>query len=190
MKLYTRTGDDGHTGLFGGQRVEKDALRVEAYGTVDELNAALGLVRSAAADHPEINEPVLQIQSRLFDLGSDLACPRPPQAGGDMLEGQRIAEHDIEELERLIDRVSEPVPPMESFILPGGTELSARLHHARTVCRRAERLCVRLSRNEDIGEPVRVFLNRLSDLLFAMARRANHLEGVDDVPWVSRRKRG
>lgn len=185
MKLYTRTGDDGHTGLFGGQRVEKDALRVEAYGTVDELNAALGLAL-AASPHRELANVLTRLQSRLFDLGSDLACPRPAQEAGDILEGKRIDEDDISGLEGDIDAVSESLTPMQHFILPGGTELSARLHHARTVCRRAERLCFRLSRNEFIGDHVTVFLNRLSDLLFAMARRANQLEGVEDVPWIGR----
>jgi cob(I)alamin adenosyltransferase len=186
MKLYTRTGDDGHTGLFGGQRVEKDALRVEAYGTVDELNATLGLAL-AAAPHPELGDLLTRLQSRLFDLGSDLACPRPAQEAGDILEGKRINDNDITGLERDIDAVSEALPPMRHFILPGGTELSARLHHARTVCRRAERLCFRLSRNEYVGDHVTVFLNRLSDLLFAMARRANQLNGVEDVPWIGRK---
>lgn len=186
MKLYTRTGDHGHTGLFGGQRVEKDALRVEAYGTVDELNATLGLAL-AAAPQGELPDTLTRLQSRLFDLGSDLACPRPAQEGGDILEGKRISDNDITGLERDIDAVSEALPPMQHFILPGGTELSARLHHARTVCRRAERLCVHLSRNEYIGDHVAVFLNRLSDLLFAMARRANQLEGIEDVPWIGRR---
>lgn len=186
MKLYTRTGDDGHTGLFGGQRVEKDALRVEAYGTVDELNATLGLAL-AAAPQGELADTLTRLQSRLFDLGSDLACPRPAQYGGDILEGKRISDHDITGLESDIDAVSEALQPMRHFILPGGTELSARLHYARTVCRRAERLCTRLSRNEYVGDHVTVFLNRLSDLLFAMARRANQLNGVDDVPWIGRR---
>lgn len=185
MKLYTRTGDDGHTGLFGGQRVEKDARRVEVYGTVDELNATLGLAR-AACEHDELGVILINLQSRLFDLGSDLACPRPPTEAGDMLAGRRIADRDIDGLEAHIDDVSQRVEAMTSFVLPAGTELSARLHHARTVCRRAERLCVHLSRHEDIGRHPAIFLNRLSDLLFVMARRANAIEGVGDVPWVGR----
>jgi len=187
MKLYTGTGDDGHTGLFGGQRVEKDALRVEAYGTIDELNATLGLVASVC-DHDRIGGPLSRLQSRLFDLGSDLACPRPGDPAGDMLAGHRISPDDCRELESWIDDASGDVPEMKSFVLPAGTELAARLHHARTVCRRAERQCITLARNEDIGQDVLIFLNRLSDLLFAWARLANHLDGIEDIPWVSRRQ--
>jgi len=180
MKLYTKTGDDGTTSLFGGQRVDKDHLRVEAYGTVDELNSIVGVAR-AACDFDDLNEILTSIQNRLFELGADLATPGE---GDDLVP--RIGETQITELEQWIDRCSEATPELKSFVLPGGAELAARLHQARTVSRRAERVCLKLHREESIGQPVMVYLNRLSDLLFAMARRANHLTGVADVPWVKR----
>jgi cob(I)alamin adenosyltransferase len=189
MKLYTRRGDAGLTDLYGGQRVGKDHLRVEAYGTVDELNSLIGLAL-ATGGPPEILEPLASIQSRLFEIGADLATPhgevdkdgRETGRGGSV---PRVGASQVEELECWIDAVCEPVPAMQHFILPGGTELAARLHVARTVCRRAERSGVALTHHEPIGEHVIVYLNRLSDLLFAMARRANQLAGVEDVPWLA-----
>lgn len=190
MKLYTKTGDDGTTGLFGGQRVSKDHPRVEAYGTVDELNAAIGLA-AAACDlrrslHARLLEIFAQLQSRLFDIGADLATPE-----GDKHEKkiQRIGEHHVEEAERWIDEIDDGNSPMKSFVMPGGTELASRLHVARTVCRRAERLMVGLSHAEPISAAAIVYVNRVSDLLFAMARRVNKDAGVADVPWVPARKR-
>lgn len=197
MKLYTRTGDEGRTSLFGGQRVDKDALRVDAYGTVDELNSVLGLaasgcirregeqrvpVQGLAATHGQLT----QIQSRLFEIGADLATPTtdPPLDDADRFV-PRIEQRQIDELERWIDTTCEQLPEMKSFILPGGTELAARLHVARTVCRRAERLVVALQKVETVSEEVVRYLNRLSDLLFAMARLANHAADVEDVPWVN-----
>ncbi len=189
MKLYTKRGDDGGTDLFGGQRVAKDDLRVEAYGTVDELNSTLGLA-ATACDQTELTAIFTTLQNRLFDLGADLATPTVADdaAGGGAgaaaaRKVRRIDQTHIDELERLIDRTCEPLPAMRYFVLPGGTELAARLHVARTVCRRAERLCVRLGRSEPVGTQTIIFLNRLSDLLFAMARRANQLAGVEDVAW-------
>lgn len=179
-KLYTRTGDDGSTGLFGGDRVAKDDPRVEAYGTVDELNSVVGLAR-CACEGDELAAILDAIQPRLFDLGADLCTPSDsPHADKIARFGQR----HIDELEQFIDATCASLPPMKHFVLPGGSELAARLHIARTVCRRAERLVITLERAEPShGFNVR-YLNRLSDLLFAMARRANQLAGVDDVPWT------
>ncbi len=179
MKLYTRNGDDGETGLFGGTRVSKDAVRVEAYGTIDELNSALGLAGSAC-EFDELSNIITTIQPRLFDLGADLCTPCTSPAAANI---GRIGEKHHQELERLIDSVCEPLEPMKHFILPGGCELAARLHLARTICRRAERSIVTLAKYEPIGEAVIPYVNRLSDLLFAMTRRANQLAGVADVPW-------
>lgn len=190
MKLYTRRGDDGGTELFGGQRVPKDSLRVEAYGTVDELNSALGMALSGCR-WPELTAILTTLQHRLFELGADLASP--PKAGtaekaeGKPGSGPRIGAEQVAEAEGMIDGACAPLEPMRNFILPGGSELAARLHVARTVCRRAERLCVALARAEPLDGQVVIYLNRVSDLLFALARRANQLEGVADVPWNPRK---
>lgn len=178
MKIYTRTGDRGDTSLFGGQRVPKDALRIEAYGTVDELNSVLGIVR-ADNKEPEIDGILDDIQRELFDLGADLATPR--SANTKLVK--RIQPRDAQRLEKLIDRLDAQLKPLKTFILPGGSPVASRLHFARTVCRRAERAVVRLSRNEDIGEDVTVYLNRLSDLLFVLARYANLRAGVPETTW-------
>ena len=186
MKLYTRRGDDGSTDLFGGQRIPKDALRVEAYGCVDELNALLGLAAAACRFEP-VSAVLRRLQAELFDLGADLATVAPPEDGAPKAPDiARIGPAHAQQLEPLIDDACAPLPPMRNFILPGGSELAARLHVARTVCRRTERLCVSLARQEPIGPDVVAYLNRLSDLLFALARRANQLEGVEDVPWHPR----
>jgi len=177
MKLYTRTGDHGQTSLHGGTRVEKDCLRVEAYGTVDEMNSWIGWTRAECTYDP-LSTILDQIQRELFELGADLACGHqtdPPEP--------RMGDHHITNLERHIDNLSGELPPMKHFILPGGSPLASKLHIARTVCRRAERLCVRLARDEAVDPRAIIYLNRLSDLLFAMARRANQLAGVEDVPW-------
>jgi cob(I)alamin adenosyltransferase len=186
MKLYTRSGDDGTTGLFGGQRVAKDHPRIEAYGTVDELNATLGV---AAASPAEGIDPALgsrlksmlqQIQSRLFDIGADLATPQHSRHEAKV---RRIAAPDVAEIERWIDEIDGGNDEIRVFVLPGGTELAARLHVARTVCRRAERAMIALSHDEQVTPDAIVYINRLSDLLFAMARRANKAAGVPDVAW-------
>ncbi len=174
MKLYTRTGDDGQTSLHGGTRVEKDCLRVETYGTVDELNSWIGWTRTDCS-HPPLSTILEQIQCELFEMGAELAAADHAES--------RIDDRHIVALERHIDDVCRELPPMKHFILPGGSVLAARLHVARTVCRRAERLCVRLAREQTVNPRTIIYLNRLSDLLFAMARRANQLAGVDDVPW-------
>jgi cob(I)alamin adenosyltransferase len=177
MSIYTKTGDKGDTTLFGGQRVPKDALRIEAYGTVDELNSVLGIVRSDNADS-EIDNIVAQIQNQLFDLGADLATPRSIEK-----RIKRIEPKDAHPLEKIIDTLEGDLRPLKSFILPGGSPVAARLHFARTVCRRAERAVVRLSRNEDIGEGITVYLNRLSDLLFVLARYANYRAKAPEIKW-------
>lgn len=185
MKLYTRSGDDGTTGLFGGGRVSKDHPRIEAYGTVDELNACIGLVCSACDRAKPFDARMLEImghiQSRLFDIGADLATPEDSKASAKIL---RIDERFVSEIESWIDEVDGKNQPIRAFVMPGGTELAARLHLARTVCRRAERLMVRLGHTEPVSDGAIHWVNRLSDLLFALARQANHSAGVSDVPWV------
>ncbi len=181
-RIYTKTGDDGTTGLFGGNRVAKDSLRIEAYGTVDELNAILGVALAANVPEELIDE-LTDVSSTLFTLGADLATPLDPPPSFAI---PRITGEHIMELERRIDRHDEALEPLKVFILPGGTPAAAALHQARTVCRRAERAAVALARTEDVGPHVVTYLNRLSDYLFTVARRANTLAGVADVPWSSR----
>ncbi len=179
MKIYTKTGDKGSTALFGGRRVAKDDLRIEAYGTVDELNSFIGLAVAQAPDSP-LSSPLRDIAAHLFTLGADLATPLSPPPRYAI---PRIDDSQINWLESMIDDYEESLPPLKSFIVPGGTALAAALHLARTVCRRAERRTVALAASEDIGSaPVR-FLNRLSDYLFVAARYANFLAGEDDIPW-------
>jgi cob(I)alamin adenosyltransferase len=180
MKIYTKTGDKGDTSLIGGQRVPKDALRIETYGTVDELNAALGIVLADNANE-RITDILTNIQNRLFDLSADLATPR--SSGSKSIK--RIEAKDAHSLEETIDSLESHLKPLKSFILPGGSPIAARIHFARTVCRRTERAVVRLSRNEDIGESITIYLNRLSDLLFVLARYANHVAGVQEIKWKS-----
>jgi cob(I)alamin adenosyltransferase len=178
MSIYTKTGDKGDTSLFGGQRVPKDALRIEAYGTIDELNSVLGMIRSENSN-AEIDRMLGEIQNSLFVLGADLATPRAFQKKSI----RRIEAKDSLPLEKLIDKLDGQLKLLSSFILPGGLPVAAKLHFARTVCRRTERVVVRLSRNEDIGEDINVYLNRLSDLLFILARYANHVANVSETKW-------
>jgi len=180
MRIYTKTGDKGDTSLFGGQRVPKDALRIEAYGTVDELNSVLGVVLADKASEP-IADILTQVQNQLFELGADLATPR--SANSKTI--RRFEERDAHSLEKFIDSLESNLKPLKSFILPGGSPVAARIHFARPVCRRAERAVVRLSRNEDIGDGITVYLNRLSDLLFVLARYANHVASVPEIKWKS-----
>jgi cob(I)alamin adenosyltransferase len=179
MKIYTKTGDAGETSLFGGQRVPKDALRIDAYGTVDELNSLLGAVRSMKP-HPEIDAILQRLQDDLFVLGADLATPAGKSSG----KNPRIESAHSENLEKIIDSLESHLQPLTRFILPGGSPVGAFLQVARTVCRRAERLVVRLSREEKISSPPLVYLNRLSDLLFVLSRYANDLDGVKETTWV------
>jgi cob(I)alamin adenosyltransferase len=183
MKIYTRTGDQGMTGLWGGLRVRKDALRVDVYGTVDECNAAIGTARAAAADR-ELDDTLAHLQNLLFVLGADLATP------GEATNIPRVNADDIAALEQLIDRHEVELTPLRQFILPGGTMAAAQLHLARTICRRAERLAVALDASEPLGPAVVIVLNRLSDLLFVLARVANARAGSADVPWQNPRVSG
>jgi cob(I)alamin adenosyltransferase len=182
MKIYTRTGDAGETGLFGGGRVPKDALRVEAYGEVDELNALLGWVRTLTRDD-ELNRRLGVLQADLFALGAHLATP-PARERRRRPELPPLPDGRPGEMEQWIDDADVQLPPLRHFVLPGGTPDAAALHVARTVCRRAERRVVALARAEDVEPSILVYLNRLSDLLFALARLANHRAGVPDTPWA------
>lgn len=179
MKIYTRTGDQGETGLFGGPRVFKDDPRIDAYGTIDELNAAIGVVR--ATPLPSALDAVLEsIQNDLFTLGAQLATPDPEAKGVPMLREANVAA-----LETTIDDFESKLRPLTSFILPGGTPAAAALHVARGVCRRAERLIVSFvhSNPRAVSPPALAYVNRLSDLLFVLARVANAVAGRGDVPW-------
>jgi cob(I)alamin adenosyltransferase len=178
MKIYTRTGDTGETSLFGGARVRKDDARIEAYGTVDELNSFIGVAR-ASWPSSSLDGQFHAIQSDLFDIGAHLASP-----GTSRFAGPDAAR--IEALEQAIDAMEAELAPLKTFILPGGTLAAANLHVARTVCRRAERLVVALHDDDDAMKASITYLNRLSDFLFVAARFANYHQGVADVPWVRR----
>jgi len=183
VRIYTKTGDAGDTGLFGGGRVPKDHPRVEAYGDVDELNAMLGLARSIEM-MPRIDEVLAPVQRDLFSLGALLATPQPDKVK-QQLEKARIDDQRIAQLERAIDEGEAELEPLQAFILPGGTPKSAALHVARTVCRRAERRVIALAHDPSVHVPpiVIVYLNRLSDLLFVLARVANRRAGAAEVTW-------
>ncbi|MBM4192874.1 MAG: cob(I)yrinic acid a,c-diamide adenosyltransferase [Gemmatimonadetes bacterium] len=180
-KIYTKTGDDGRTALFGGDRVSKDDLRVAAYGDVDELNASLGVVR-AVEMMPRIDEVLAPIQRDLFAIGALLATPHPEEHRK-QLEKARLTDRRIAQLEQAIDDGEDELQPLKAFIMPGGTPKAASLHVARTVCRRAERAVVRLRQEADVPAIVIVYLNRLSDLLFVLARVANRRAGASEVTW-------
>ena len=178
MKIYTKTGDSGTTGLFGGGRVKKHSPRITAYGDVDEVNSVIGIAM-AHSNHDVIRNSLLEVQSTLFTLGAQLASPN-----GDA-SGEVVTASHVDGLERQIDVMSETLSPLKNFILPGGGEVSADLHLARTICRRAERQVVALSEmeGETVDAWVLIYLNRLSDFLFTLARLANQVDGVEDVPW-------
>jgi len=178
MKIYTKTGDDGTTGRFGGCRVNKNHPIVETYGTVDELNSILGVVQSLNP-HAFIREKLQRIQNELFEIGADLSFP----AGEKSEHVKRITPQYTQRLEPEIDEMTGTIPPLKEFILPGGTQVSAVLHHARTVCRRAERSCMAAQESEAVNPEIIKYLNRLSDWLFCLARFANHMDKVQDVVW-------
>lgn len=179
MKIYTKKGDDGTTGLFNGERVRKSELRVKTYGTVDELNSIVGLALSFDSP-PEIRHDLDVITNMLFTVGSDLATPYKPEP---KFEVERLKPEQEKWLEKTMDTYENNLKPLKNFILPGGTHCAAFLHNARTVCRRAERLIVELAEKEEVNEGVIVFMNRLSDYFFMAARYANHLAGVEDRIW-------
>ncbi len=180
-KIYTKTGDDGRTGLFGGGRVEKDHARVEAYGDVDELNAVIGAAR-AVEMMPRVDEILAPVQRDLFAIGALLATPHP-EKHREQLEKARLSDKRIAQLEQAIDDGEEELEPLKAFIMPGGTPKASALHVARTVCRRAERSIIRLQRTDEVPQIVIVYLNRLSDLLFVLARVANRRAGAGEVTW-------
>lgn len=181
MKIYTRHGDSGETGLFGGGRVPKDHPRVAAYGDVDELSSCLGVARATAP--AELFDALLEsVQRDLFAIGGQLATPDPEKVATALAKAE-LSEARVEAFERLMDEADEELPPLRAFVLPAGTPKAAALHLARTVCRRAERSVVRLSRESRVPPLFVVYLNRLSDLLFTLARLANHRAGAGDVTW-------
>ena len=181
MKIYTRTGDEGETGLFGGGRVPKDHPRVAAYGDVDELNSAVGLAR--ATPPAELFDPLLQgVQRDLFSIAAHLATPDPEKVAK-ALEKAELSEARVAEFEQVMDAADQELPPLRAFVLPAGTPKAAALHLARTVCRRAERSVVQLGRETVVPGLFVVYLNRLSDLLFTLARLANRRDGREDETW-------
>lgn len=178
MKIYTRTGDDGTTALFGGTRLRKDAVRIEAYGSVDELNSVLGLARATSRD-ARITAMIARVQNELFTLGSDLATPLDEAK----VQVPRITDTHVAWLEAAIDELEGTLAPITYFILPGGSETAARLHLARTVCRRAERITVHLASMDAITPADVRYLNRLSDFLFVLARAANAADDTAEIRW-------
>lgn len=177
-KIYTRTGDDGTTGLGDGSRTQKDSLRVEAYGTVDELNSAVGVL-IAQLDDDAIQSVLIDVQHDLFDLGGELCIPST----------ELIGDRHTQRVERDLDRFNADLPPLKDFILPGGSPAAAQAHQARTICRRAERRVIALARHEEVNEPAIRYLNRLSDLLFVLARTIARASGVGETLWEHDRDR-
>ena len=177
MKIYTKTGDKGETSLFGGQRVWKDDLRIESYGTVDELNSLIGLALTETV-YEEIQEVLKRIQNKLFTVGADLATPEDKK-----IHIKRVDQSFIDESEKDIDYFSSKVPELREFVLPGGTKAAALLHVCRTVCRRAERNIIALNKSVAINDNILVYLNRLSDLFFVLAKFDNYVNGTPDIKW-------
>lgn len=185
MKIYTRRGDQGETDLFGGDRLSKDAPRVEAYGAVDELNAFLGCAASIS-ENEDVKTLTQKVQNTLFDLGASLATPDPDHRKKSAIP--EICDEDVTELEGLIDIFERELDALRNFVLPGGTKAAAAFHVARTVCRRAERRSIGLSRVSSVDPVVLRYLNRLSDLLFVLARIENCRASVGDVSWIGRQR--
>jgi cob(I)alamin adenosyltransferase len=180
MKIYTKTGDKGETGLFGGERVSKNSLRINAYGTVDELNSFIGLTITESQD-PSIKNLLKDIQNKLFVVGTDLATPDTDK--NKKLKIQRTPMEYVFQMEKIIDEYSAKLEELKNFILPGGSKAAALLHICRTICRRAEREVVALNNDMKIGENIIIFLNRLSDLFFVLSRYENKVSHIPDVIW-------
>jgi cob(I)alamin adenosyltransferase len=178
MKIYTKTGDQGKTSLLGGSRVAKYHLRIEAYGTVDELNSHIGMLRSYDID-PDMQQTLIDVQNRLFTMGSQLASEPGPRK----FDIPELTEADITSLETAIDTMEEHLEPMRNFVLPGGHLAVAQAHIARCVCRRAERIVLHLKDENEVPEPIAVYLNRLSDFLFVLSRKLSHDLGATEIPW-------
>jgi cob(I)alamin adenosyltransferase len=189
MKIYTKTGDEGTTALFGGTRVPKHHIRIESYGTVDELNSHIGLIRDQHIN-THYKDVLIEVQDRLFTVGAILATPPEKETlknGQPRLNINRISDLDIEYLEKEIDTMNDALPPMTHFVLPGGHTTVSYCHIARCVCRRAERLAVHLNELESIDEQVLKYLNRLSDYLFVLARKLSNDLQADEVKWIPRK---
>lgn len=178
MKIYTKTGDNGQTSLFGGVRAEKNDPRIEAYGTIDELNSVIGIVISNQPSETGLNI-LKDIQQTLFVVGADLATPEDKKE-----RIERVGKSQIDNLENWIDELQEHLPALKSFILPGGTAVGSHLHLARTVCRRAERAIVSCKQQKSVSDNLLIYVNRLSDLLFVMARYENYQAGETETPWI------
>lgn len=185
MKVYTKTGDKGTTSLYGGVKVSKNHVRIDAYGTVDELNSAIGLIRSSEISNQYI-EQLIQIQKELFHIGAELATPKEKMylANGKSRLPKLVSEEDIEQLENWIDEMDEELQPLMHFILPGGNLAASHAHLSRCICRRAERITVALSDLDEIREFVLKYLNRLSDYLFVLARKVAHDAGYEEIKWL------
>ncbi len=189
MKIYTKTGDKGETSLFGGQRVKKYNLRIEAYGTIDELNSYIGLIRDQKIDQNSFDS-LLKIQNQLFTIGAMLATPIDKEklkSGKDRLKIPKISEQEIQFLEHEMDTMNVTLKAMTHFILPGGHQTVSFCHIARCICRRAERITVELSENEVINDNILTYLNRLSDYLFVLARKLNYDNNGDEIAWISKK---
>ncbi|MFK7113395.1 cob(I)yrinic acid a,c-diamide adenosyltransferase [Flavobacterium oreochromis] len=189
MKVYTKTGDKGTTALFGGTRVPKHHIRIESYGTVDELNSYIGLIRDQEMN-PLYKAVLIEVQDRLFTLGAILATPPEKEVlknGRKRLQNLGLTETDIEYLENEIDKMETDLPPMTHFVLPGGHTTVSHCHIARCVCRRAERLATHLHEEEPTDDLVLKYLNRLSDYLFVLARKLSHDLNANEVPWIPRK---
>ena len=182
-KIYTKTGDKGDTGLFGGGRVPKYSLRIEAYGTVDELNSFIGLASTEVKD-TDVEALLEKIQSELFTVGSNLAAPDIEKDKSGIIP--KVTEGFIKDTENAIDKFEEKLEPLKNFILPGGSKGAALLHVCRTICRRAERKVVELKSKEIVNDNIVIFLNRLSDLFFVLARHENKISGISDIKWNPR----
>lgn len=182
FKIYTKTGDKGETSLYGGKRILKSDIRIESYGTVDELNSYIGLIRSTIKKGEE-SSVLNEIQNRLFTIGSILASDPDKE-----LPSPDLLEEDVLLLEKAMDKMEEPLPALKTFILPGASPLSSHAHVARCICRRAERRVITLNQHEVVPEIVIMYLNRLSDFLFMLSRKIAHDEGQAEIPWIPRNK--